>query len=231
MAKTVGAQPDSARVVSVGDVVCLIAPRAPREVIAAGLRDEGYEVVSFDCVSAFVGEDVELPCAIVACIDDALAGATREIESLVESASPSPVVMVCESVQRREIRAALAAGAAGVVVYDELADSLAPCLRAVCAGQLCVPRGHWRQVEPPVLSNREKQILSLVVMGYMNSQIAEQLFLAESTVKSHLSSAFGKLGVRSRNEAVDLIINPQRGLGMGILGLSSEPLEPIAMAK
>jgi len=35
-----------------------------------------------------------------------------------------------------------------------------------------------------------------VVVGYMNSQIAERLFLAESTVKSHLSSAFGKLGVR-----------------------------------
>ncbi len=64
-------------------------------------------------------------------------------------------------------------------------------------------------------------------MGYMNSQIAERLFLAESTVKSHLSSAFGKLGVRSRNEAVDLILNPERGLGMGILGLGGEPLETI----
>jgi hypothetical protein len=60
-------------------------------------------------------------------------------------------------------------------------------------------------------------------MGYMNSQIAERLFLAESTVKSHLSSAFRKLGVRSRNEAVDLILNPERGLGMGILGLVGEP--------
>jgi DNA-binding NarL/FixJ family response regulator len=90
-----------------------------------------------------------------------------------------------------------------------------------------VPRGHWRQIEPPALSSREKQILGLVVMGYMNSQIAEQLFLAESTVKSHLSSAFGKLGVRSRNEAVNLILDPERGLGMGILALGGEPLEPV----
>ena len=61
-------------------------------------------------------------------------------------------------------------------------------------------------------------------MGYSNSQIADQLFLAESTVKSHLSSAFGKLGVRSRNEAVHLILDPERGLGMGILALGGEPI-------
>jgi DNA-binding NarL/FixJ family response regulator len=88
-----------------------------------------------------------------------------------------------------------------------------------------VPRRHAPQVEPATLSAREKQILGLVVMGYMNSEIAEQLFVAESTVKSHLSSAFSKLGVRSRNEAVDLIVDPERGLGMGILALGGEPIE------
>ena len=69
-----------------------------------------------------------------------------------------------------------------------------------------------------------EQVLGLVVMGYMNGQIAQQLFLAESTVKSHLSSAFAKLGVRSRNEAVELIVDPEQGLGTGILALGGEPL-------
>ena len=84
---------------------------------------------------------------------------------------------------------------------------------------MCVPPATASRSAPPALSTREKQILGLVVMGYMNCQIAERLFLAESTVKSHLSSAFGKLGVRSRNEAVSLILNPDRGLGTGILSL------------
>jgi hypothetical protein len=61
-------------------------------------------------------------------------------------------------------------------------------------------------------------------MGYMNSQIAKRLFLAESTVKSHLSSAFGKLGVRSRNEAAELIASGRAGVGIGIPAPLVEPL-------
>ena len=166
--------------------------------------------------------------AIVVWLQETISSMSRVVEPLTKRFAVSPVVVVCAHIQRWEVRAALAAGAAGVVVHDDIQRSLGPCLRAVCGGQICVPRAHWRQIEPPVLSTREKQILGLVVMGYMNSQIAEQLFLAESTVKSHLSSAFGKLGVRSRNEAVDLIINPERGLGMGILGIGGEPVEQIA---
>ena len=54
---------------------------------------------------------------------------------------------------------------------------------------------------------------------------AHPAICTESTVKCHLSSAFGKLGVRSRNEAVKLILDPERGLGMGILALGGEPVE------
>jgi len=133
--------------------------------------------------------------------------------------------VICPEIQRWEVRAVLGVGAAGVVLEREMAGTLGPCLHAVRVGQICVPRQQWRQIAPPALSAREKQILGLVVMGYMNSQIAERLFLSESTVKSHLSSAFGKLGVRSRNEAVNLILDSERGFGMGILALGGEPLE------
>lgn len=141
-----------------------------------------------------------------------------------------PVVAVADSAESRDVRAVLAAGAHGLILEEDLETVLAPCLDSVRAGQVCVPRERWRELRPRALSTREKQILGLVVMGYMNSQIAARLFLAESTVKSHLNSAFGKLGVRSRNEAVSLILDPQRGLGLGILAVGGEPVSPEAVA-
>ena len=137
----------------------------------------------------------------------------------------APMVMVDE----RPAEAMLAAlsrlaDAAGIVLIDELGWALEPCLRAVEAGQTCVPRQAQAQLQPPVLSAREKQILALVVLGYTNAEIAQRLFLAPSTVKSHLSSAFGKLGVRSRHEAVEVIMHPQYGLSTGILALGAQPL-------
>jgi DNA-binding NarL/FixJ family response regulator len=149
----------------------------------------------------------------------------RAIEPLRQRVEQARVIVLCAAIRGWEVHCALAAGALGIVLEDELEDALAACIDAVAAGQVCVPRNHWRQIEAPALSTREKQILGLVVMGYMNSQIAEQLFLAESTIKSHLSSAFAKLGVRSRHEAVSLIVDPERGLSMGILGLGGEPIE------
>jgi DNA-binding NarL/FixJ family response regulator len=172
------------------------------------------------------------PEAVVLRIDQSLArAAAGDLERLCRKMPRAAVVVVCGEIRPGELRAALAAGVTGVILESQLTATLGSCLVATRAGQVCVPKRHARQVEPAALSAREKQILGLVVMGYMNSEIGEQLFVAESTVKSHLSSAFAKLGVRSRNEAVDLILDPERGLGMGILALGGEPLEPKATAR
>jgi len=207
--------------------VGLVANGGPEETISDVLVKNGFAPQPIDCRRATKDlRDVDGPVAIVVWMRDAAISAVPGLSQLLaKQAGDSRVVMIYESIQRWEVRAALVSGVAGIVTYDEIANNLGPCLRAVRVGQICVPRRHWRQIEPPALSTREKQILGLVVMGYMNSQIAARLFLAESTVKSHLSSAFGKLGVRSRNEAVDLIVNSERGLGMGILALGGEPLD------
>jgi DNA-binding NarL/FixJ family response regulator len=168
------------------------------------------------------------PDAVVVCGGEATS-LPAQVEETAERFEGVPVVAVCRDDQRPSIRLVLAAGAAGVVLEQEIGDALRPCLRAVMAGLMCLPAGGWRQIEPPALSSREKQVLGLVVLGYMNSQIAKQLFLAESTVKSHLSSAFGKLGVRSRHEAVARILDPKEGLGVGILGLGGEPLQTVEL--
>lgn len=164
------------------------------------------------------------PAAIVMCASEPTREQAQKLRSLRCEFPDSPVIVLAESVERWELRAILAAGAAGVLLADEqLAERLPLCINAARSGQVCVPASLQRDIAPAALSAREKQVLALVVMGYMNCQIAERLFLAESTVKSHLSSAFGKLGVRSRNEATRLILDPDRGLGMGILSLTPEP--------
>jgi DNA-binding NarL/FixJ family response regulator len=64
----------------------------------------------------------------------------------------------------------------------------------------------------------------MVVLGFTNLEIANKLHVAETTVKSHLSSAYGKLGVRSRQEATARILDPSQGLGLGIISLAPEPV-------
>jgi DNA-binding NarL/FixJ family response regulator len=132
------------------------------------------------------------------------------------------IVAVCETLNDRSARRAVDAGVDGVVSAGELEAALEPTVAAVLAGQIVLPRGLRATLRNPSLSFREKQILGMVVMGFTNGEIGSRLFLTESTVKSHLSSAFRKLGVRSRNEAADLILDPEGSLGMGILAITSE---------
>lgn len=142
------------------------------------------------------------------------------IRDLASKFGATPVVLVSSGASRREQRTAMDEGLAALVREKDLDVALAPTIRAVCAGQIVVPRSLRWQFETPALSQREKQVLGLVVLGYTNGEIASKLYLAESTVKSHLSSSFGKLGVRSRREAADIIVDADNGLGTGILAIS-----------
>jgi len=54
------------------------------------------------------------------------------------------------------------------------------------------------------LSRQEEQVLQLIADGLSNKEIASELFIAESTVKSHVSNIFGKLGARRRTEAIKI---------------------------
>lgn len=207
--------------------VALVGGNVSHEEIGPTLEGIGFDVMSFDGVGD-LSEAGRTPSLIALWAGGDLPKAvTGDLVSLRRAAAKAPVVLVCSEIRPGDLRVALASGVSGVVLESELATALGPSLQAAVVGLVCVPRQQSEQVEPASLSPREKQILGLVVMGYMNSQIAEQLFVAESTVKSHLSSAFSKLGVRSRTAAAELILDSERGLGMGILGLGIEPLETI----
>lgn len=148
----------------------------------------------------------------------------REVEALVEQV-PTPLVLVVPApTTAKEMRVALRAGVAGIVREADVRAGLAATVRAVRGGQLVVPIDLGRQIAKPVLSRRQKQVLGLVVLGLSNGEIATKLHLSEHTVKCHLYSGFRKLGVSSRDEAVATILDPESGLGTGILAISeAEP--------
>jgi DNA-binding NarL/FixJ family response regulator len=120
-------------------------------------------------------------------------------------------------------RQTLNAGADAFVPRRDADRSLAPAVRAVLAGLVCAPRETRRALAKPTFSHREKEVLALLVTGLTNQEIASRLFLAESTVKSHLISAFGKLGVRSRKDATAILLDPAEGLAAVSLAYATPP--------
>jgi DNA-binding NarL/FixJ family response regulator len=123
------------------------------------------------------------------------------------------VVAISPKTTGTGVRRALDAGAAALVFDTELERTLATTVRAVAMGQAVVPREFRATISPPVLSHRENQVLALVRNGLTNAEIAERLYLAESTIKSHLSSIFDKFGVRSRKEVAAILTDAERVLG------------------
>src|SRR4051794_16242223 len=132
------------------------------------------------------------------------------------------IVAVCESVDARAARRAVDNGIHGLVFAATLEASLPATVAAVLTGQTVVPRGLHAAVRNVSLSVRERQILRMAVMGLANREISTQLYLAESTVKSHLSSAYAKLGARSRSEAAAMILDPHGSLGARVLAITAE---------
>lgn len=130
------------------------------------------------------------------------------------------MIVVWPLSRANDSRRALRAGADGLVSDEELFRTLGPTINAVRAGLICLPRRMRAPLESESLSMREKQVLGMLVMGFTNAEIGAKLFLAESTVKSHLSSAYSKLGVRSRKDAATMILDPTEGLGPGILAIT-----------
>ena len=104
------------------------------------------------------------------------------------------IALAPPDVNRDEARAIIAQGADAVLLAEDVPGLVVQAVHAALAGLLVLSAPLGAAVERPPLTPREKQILALVVMGYTNREIADQLVLAESTVKSHLFSAFRRLG-------------------------------------
>ena len=207
-----------------GAAVLLVGGRAGQARRATGLLAEGgFGVAGVHHVQDLLGDAAPLDAsAIVLLLDDEPpAVRIRTIATLTKAHSDARVATLMPAgASIATLQRTLAAGARGIVLEDELAWTLAVTLRAVAAGQLVVPGVLARQITPRPLSYREKQILGLVARGATNREIADRLFLAESTVKTHLSSVFAKLDTRSRSEAAARVLDPANRDGAAILAIA-----------
>ena len=163
--------------------------------------------------------DADVDVDVVVLVRD-LSSVTRllDLRMDVQQSGTAPTVIVSPEAHGPALRRALSAGASGLVLDTEIDAALVASVRAVAANQTCVPRALKIAVDKPTLSHREREVLKLAVSGLTNGEIAAALCLAESTVKSHLSAAFHRLGVRSRREAATLVLDPEEGLMSIVLG-------------
>ena len=127
---------------------------------------------------------------------------------------PTRVIVLTAAEDNREVIRAMRLGARGVVLKQSATEVLLKSIHRVHAGEIwldnrmtaevinafsvagAVPRG-----EKPLLSDREKEIVHLVVQGFRNKEIGVKLFIGEQTVKNHLHNIFDKLGVSDRLES------------------------------
>jgi len=134
----------------------------------------------------------------------------------IRDAHPNIQVIVLTSAKEHElVRTALQAGAISYLLKDSSIDELASAIRGAYAGKSTLSPGVTQMliggvshpsIEAFPLSEREREVLKLMVQGLTNRQIAQRLAIHYSTVKFHVSSILSKLNVASRTEAVALAL-------------------------
>jgi DNA-binding NarL/FixJ family response regulator len=160
--------------------VHVVGDAGPLERTAAALRDAGLEVVP--------GEVGDLTVVI---------GGPDAVRAAAERGARR-IFAIVEHADRRAATALLDAGASGFVKAGLPDAAVARALQALDAGFIVVPESARQALRHPVLTRRQQQIMSLLVLGLSNAEIADRLYLTESTVKTHLRGAYQRLGVGSR---------------------------------
>ena len=142
--------------------------------------------------------------------------AAREIVATTESR----VLMLTTFDADEYVYEALRVGASGFLLKDALPEQLVGAVRAVAAGDALIDPAITRRLimaftraarpldELPAaltgLTTRELEVLRLIARGLSNSEIAEELFVEDSTIKTHVARVLMKLGLRDRVQAVVL---------------------------
>jgi len=131
------------------------------------------------------------------------AGVIEEIRRQNESAR---VIVLTTFDTDADISKAIKAGAKGYLLKDAPREELLECIRKVHGGETCIPPSLVAKLaagmSSEALTGRELDVLTLLARGKSNKEIGANLYISETTVKSHLRSIFTKLNVLSRTEAI-----------------------------
>lgn len=179
------------------------------DVEIVGECDDGDQVLA-----AIVANAPDVVCMDVRMQRTDGIAATREIRD----ADGPPVLILTTFGERDVLWAAVEAGAAGFELKSSTPENLVEAIRTVAAGgswidgsllgdvlesfrSIVLPadRNH---VQVDELTAREHDVLTLMARGATNGEIAQELFLAETTIKTHVGAIFMKLGVRDRAAAI-----------------------------
>ena len=134
---------------------------------------------------------------------------TEAIRRLSAAAPEVRVLVLTSFADRNRVLDALAAGAVGYLLKDADPKELTRAIHTVARGESPIDRraartmlSAQRSTDPGgSLSDRERQVLALVAEGLPNKQIGRRLEITEKTVKTHLTSAYRKIGVDDRMQA------------------------------
>jgi DNA-binding NarL/FixJ family response regulator len=138
-------------------------------------------------------------------------------EEILRHPDPPTIVVLTTFDQNEYVYRALSAGAAGFLLKDAPSSRLIAAVRAAATGDSLIEPSITRRLverfaapsEPvalpsalSALTERERDVLRLVARGLSNAEIAAELVVAETTVKTHVARVLAKLGVRDRVQAV-----------------------------
>ncbi len=137
------------------------------------------------------------------------------IQELLRAASGVAVLVFTSSDDDESVFTAMRSGARGYLLKGAEPDDIVRAIRGVAAGEaifgasiasrlteLMIRQAQTDRYPFPELTNREREVLDLIVDGLNNSAIAARLFLAPKTVRNNISVIFGKLGVADRDGAI-----------------------------
>ncbi|MDM8076244.1 MULTISPECIES: response regulator transcription factor [Actinomyces] len=179
-----------------------------------------HEVIAADSAfSALEAHHAHSPDIIL--LDISMPPGRSGLEILPELARDASVIMLTSNRDPSSIREALDAGARGYLVHGQLGvNEVAGAIETCRSGGLVLGREAADVILNPStedltdnplraqVSDREAEILDLAATGMSNSRIAQQLFLSERTVKNYLNSAYPKIQVHSRAEAIAVWLSP-----------------------